>query len=135
MALIMVGIAWLWYGKVFRGVWEQYSGGHIPMKAEGETYGSYMKRVWVRGLAQVLFNILAVFALILFLNILGGIFIVPLLIVALFYIPVIGSRIIWMKDRTAGQKGALLGIDVGYILIALYAVMLLFPLWTRLSGY
>jgi hypothetical protein len=51
-----------------------------------------------------------------------------------FYLPVIGSRVLWMKGLTARQKGTLLGIDLGYALVALYAVFGVFLLLNTIAS-
>lgn len=132
VTIVMMLIAWLWYAKLFARVWGQYSGEAFPVKGEGENCMSYMKRMWARGLAQFLFSAIAAFSLIALFSFMGGSFIAPLVVVIVFYLPVIGSRVVWMKGLTSGQKGALLGIDLGYALITLYAVLGLFLLWNTI---
>jgi hypothetical protein len=130
----MMLIAWVWYTKLFARVWGQYSGEAFPMRAEGESCMSYMKRTWARGLAQFLFSAIAVFSLVTVLAFSRGSFFAPVVIVLVFYLPVIGSRVLWMKGLTARQKGTLLGIDLGYALVALYAVFGVFLLLNTIAS-
>jgi hypothetical protein len=76
-------------------------------------------------LGQLLMSMIAVFAV--FTS--GSGILVPLAIVGVFYLPVIGSRILWMKGLSMGQKWGVLAIDVGYAIIALYAVMFFIGVW------
>lgn len=132
VAIVMMLIAWLWYAKLFARIWGQYSGEAFPVKAEGESCMSYVKRMWARGLAQFLFSAIGAFSVISLFSFLGGSFLAPVVVVIVFYLPVIGSRIIWMKGLTSGQKGVLLGIDLAYALVALYAVLGIFLLWNTI---
>jgi hypothetical protein len=123
--LLMTLIAWIWYTKLFPEFWGAYSGGMIPMKGVGEKCMAYMKRMWARGLVQLLVSMIAVFAVLTS----GDSLLVPLGIVGVFYLPVIGSRVVWMKGLTGGQKLGLFALDIGYALIALYAVFFFLGVW------
>lgn len=127
-AAFMILVAWVWYTKLFRAFWEQYSGEQYPAKAEGETCMSFTKRMVPRALAQLLLSMFTVAGLI----VSGASPLIPLFIVLFFFLPVIGTRVLWMKDRTVGQKWALVGVDVGYILVALYVALGIFMLWGEL---
>lgn len=124
----MVLVAWVWYTKLFASSWSMLSGEHYPAKMEGETCGSFAKRMAPRGLVQLLLSTLTVLGLVIF----GPAPAVPLFLTLAFFLPVIGTRVLWMKEKTSSQKWALLGLDVGYILVALYLALGVFTLWGEL---
>lgn len=124
----MMFIAWIWYTKLFSPFWGMYSGSAIPMKGEGEKCMSYCKRMAPRALGQLLMSMIAVFAVFAIFTSGSGL-LVPLAVVGAFYLPVIGSRMLWMKGLPMGKKWALFAIDLGYALVALYAVMFFMGVW------
>ena len=124
----MMLVAWLWYTKLFVKTWNAFSGEQYPVRAEGERKRDYAKRIAPRALGQLLLSMFSVAGLI----VSGVSVLVPLLLVLFFFLPVIGTRALWMKERTTKQKWALVGIDVGYVLVALYVALGIFTLWGEL---
>ena len=127
-AACMMLVAWVWYTKLFAKTWNAFSGEQYPVRAEGERKRDYAKRMAPRALGQLLLSMFSVAGLI----VSSASPMIPLFLVLFFFLPVIGTRALWLKDRTTAQKWALVGIDGGYVLVALYVALGIFTLWGEL---